>query len=98
MSVLGSFFGTLGALALWALMRHFFPGYLSEKGKNLATKEDIAEITRRIEDVKHDYASLLEDQKHKGQLKFAALDKRLAVAIPSWSEWKSVPDELNKQA
>ena len=29
-----------------------FPSYLSEKGKNLATKEDIAAITAKIEDVK----------------------------------------------
>ncbi len=37
--------------------------YLQEKGKNLATKEDIAEITTRIEHVKHEYSSKLESVK-----------------------------------
>ena len=30
----------------------FFPSYVSQKGKNLATKEDIREITAKIEEVK----------------------------------------------
>lgn len=30
----------------------FFPSYFSEKGKNTATKEDIEEITKKIETVK----------------------------------------------
>jgi len=84
---LSSFLGTLGALALWGLVRNFFPGYLNQKGQNLATKEDIAEITKRIEEVKHDYASLLEAQKQKGQLKFSALDKRLAVLQEAHVRW-----------
>lgn len=37
------------ALLLW---RSFFPAYFGEKGKNVATKEDIAEITRKVEEVK----------------------------------------------
>jgi len=38
----------------------YFRSYLSKKGENLATKDDISEITTKIEDVKHDYASRLE--------------------------------------
>ena len=82
-----SFVGTLGALVVWGLIRHYFPGYLTEKAKNLATKEDIADITRRIEEVKHGYAALLENQKQKGQLKLAALDKRLEVAQQAYVKW-----------
>lgn len=82
-----SFGGTLAALLVWSLARHFFPGYLTEKGKNLATKEDIADITRRIEDVKHTYASSIEEQKQKGQLRFAALDRRLEVAQQAHVHW-----------
>jgi hypothetical protein len=81
------FVGTLAALIVWNLTRHYFPGYLIEKGKNLATKEDVAEITRRIEDVKHDYALVLEAQKQKGQLRFAALDRRLEVAQQAHICW-----------
>jgi len=39
------------ALASWFL-KSYFPKYLEEKGKNLATKEDIEEITRKVESVK----------------------------------------------
>ncbi len=34
------------------LMKYFLPSYLDEKGKNIATKEDIAEITEKVERVK----------------------------------------------
>lgn len=34
------------------LLRGYFGSYVSEKGKNLATKEDIAQITTQIENVK----------------------------------------------
>jgi hypothetical protein len=42
------------------LIRFYLPGYMGEKGKNLATKEDIAEITNKIEQVKVEYAKQLE--------------------------------------
>jgi hypothetical protein len=42
------------------LLKNFFPQYFNKKGENLATKEDISEITSKIEIVKHEYARLLE--------------------------------------
>ena len=42
------------------LLREFLPGYLHEKGKNLATKEDVAEITKKIEEVRHGYTAEIE--------------------------------------
>jgi hypothetical protein len=51
---------TLLAVGIFVLIyRYSVPSYLSEKGKNLATKQDIAEITREIESVK---ATFLEHQ------------------------------------
>ena len=43
----------IGVAAFFAgmLVREFLPGYLREKGKNLATKEDNTEITDNIESV-----------------------------------------------
>jgi len=39
-------------LTLFALfMRSFLPSYMGKKGENLATKEDVAEITRKTEEV-----------------------------------------------
>lgn len=42
------------------LLNNFLPKYFGKKGENLATKEDISEITDKIESVKTDYAKLLE--------------------------------------
>lgn len=52
-------------------LRVFFPSYTKEKGKNLATKEDIREITEKIESVKVDYAKSLETLKSNLQLESA---------------------------
>ena len=49
---------TLGtAVIISLLLNKFLPGYLSEKGKNLATKEDISQITEKIESVKSIYSN-----------------------------------------
>lgn len=45
------------------LIKTYLPGYIGEKAKNLATKEDIAGITKKIEQVKADYARQLEQYK-----------------------------------
>jgi hypothetical protein len=75
----------LGALVAFGIgyfiLSSYIPGYLAEKGKNLASKEDIRELTEIVEDVKRTNAEVLEEQKAqhqaKNQLRFAALDKRL---------------------
>jgi hypothetical protein len=41
---------------LVAITRRAAPSFLAEKGKNLATKQDIAEITREVEQVKLAFA------------------------------------------
>lgn len=42
------------------LVKFYLPGYIGAKAKNLANKEDIAEITDKIEQVKVEYAKQLE--------------------------------------
>lgn len=59
----------MGFLAL--IGKNYFPKYISEKAKNLATKEDITEITNQIESVKSDYALSLEKAKSEYQIKSA---------------------------
>lgn len=48
---------------LASLFGAFLGSYFKQKGKNIATKEDISEITSKIEDVKHEYAQQLESTK-----------------------------------
>ncbi len=47
-------------LVLGWLVGGYLPKYFSKKGENLATKEDIEEITKKIENVKLDYSEKLE--------------------------------------
>lgn len=55
---------TLGVVGLLMLLATgYLPSYMKRKGENLATKEDISAITRRMESVKHDYAAALEELK-----------------------------------
>lgn len=53
----------LGVLVLW--FNNYLPTYFKKKGENLATKEDIKEITDKVESVKTDYARQLELFKHE---------------------------------
>jgi hypothetical protein len=50
----------VGVSLVSTILSRFLPGYIGEKGKNLATKEDIGEITERIEAVKAEYAEQLD--------------------------------------
>lgn len=65
----------IGALAVYLLLKSFLPSYLSEKGKNLATKEDVASITDKVESVKTDYAKVLEELRSNNQLKLAEIER-----------------------
>jgi len=52
----------LGIGSLFLFRKYLF-SYSTEKGKNLATKEDIEEITRKVEEVKSEYIGELEKLK-----------------------------------
>jgi hypothetical protein len=73
---------------VFLLLKHFLPGYLSEKGKNLATQEDVAKITHEIEQVRSQYSLLLEETKAKHQLRLAAVDRRLQAHQEAYSLWR----------
>jgi hypothetical protein len=45
------------------LLRSYLPSYLSEKGKNHASKEDLQHLTRLVESVRAQYAGELEQLK-----------------------------------
>lgn len=74
----------------WLLIKNCLPSYLSEKGKNLATKEDVAQITRKVEEVRHEYASLVEKLRARQQLRMAAVDRRLQAHQEAFTHWRSL--------
>jgi len=53
--------------------------YLSEKGKNLATKEDISEITTKVEEVKSKIQNEQNIVKQKRELKYNAILHTLSL-------------------
>lgn len=69
------FEGAIAGLVVFFLLKYFLPGYLSQKGKNLATQEDIEEITVKVESVKSGYAEVLEEIKSNNQIKIAAIER-----------------------
>jgi hypothetical protein len=78
------------AFAAIRFLKRYLSSYVDEKGKNLATKEDIGAITREVEAVKHVYNSLLEELKARNQLRMAALDKRLQAHQEAFTLWRTM--------
>lgn len=69
----------------------FLGSYLRKKAENVATKEDIENITEKIEKVRSQYSEQLETVKASlqlsNQLKLAALDKRLQKHQEAYTLW-----------
>lgn len=82
--------GLVVSLCVVFFARTYFGSYLTEKAKNLASKEDIADITKLVEQVKHQFSTDLEDHRTKNQLRMAALDKRLQAHQEAFSLWREL--------
>lgn len=96
--------GGVGAL-LW---RSFLPSYFSEKAKNLATREDVAGITKQIEDVKALYSAQLKEIEHQNalvleqlrgqqQLRLAAVERRLHAHQEAFALWRKLVANAHSQ-
>jgi hypothetical protein len=84
------FGGAVAGVVTAFLVKWFMPAYLGQKGRNLATKEDIAEITKKIEGVKLQFAEVLEDRKAAHQMRMAALDRRLEAHQEAFALWREL--------
>jgi hypothetical protein len=91
------FEGIIAGLVVFLLVKNFLPGYLSQKGKNLATKEDISEITKEIEEVKSTYSQILETFKAQHQLRLAAVEKRLQAHQEAFCLWRKINGALGTE-
>ena len=69
----------IGGGIIFFFIKSFIPSYLNEKGKSLATKEDIADITDEIEGVKSGYSSVLEELKSDNKLKHASIEREKSI-------------------
>ena len=64
--------------------------YLSQKGKNLATREDIGAITRAVEEVRHELQAPIETRRIHNELRVASLDRRLKAHQRSFAMWRQL--------
>jgi hypothetical protein len=87
----------MSAGVAYLLVKFFLSSYFSEKGKNLATREDIAEITRKVEGVRTEYASLVEELKARHQLRLAAVDRRLQTHQDAFELWRKIMKALHTE-
>lgn len=55
-----SILACLGLAIATVLWRNFMPAYVTEKAKNLASKEDLAQLTRIVEDIKTSHTAEIE--------------------------------------
>jgi hypothetical protein len=70
------------------LLKSYLPSYFEQKGKNLATKEDIGEITHEIEGIRNQYLksievlkSQLERKSHAHQVRY---EHEFKVLVDVW--------------
>ena len=102
-ALVGAFGGgaVVAAGVAFLVLKFYLSSYLSEKGKNLATREDIEEITDKIEGVRTQYATLIEELKARHQLRLAAVDRRLQAHQEAFTHWRRLmaathTDEVGK--
>lgn len=73
--------------------------YLREKAKGLATKEDIGEITRRVEEAKkqyaHDLAEITEALKARTGMRMLAGERRLEAHQQAYTLWNKMLNTIH---
>jgi hypothetical protein len=84
-------------VVVFLLLKNFLPGYLSEKGKNLATREDVRAITVEVESVKNQYVMLVEELKAKHQLRLAAVERRLQAHQEAFTLWRNLLSTIHTE-
>lgn len=83
----------LAGVGLTLIAQVFIPAlgsYANRKAANLADKEDIARITKLVEDVKHENQLLLEQVKGRQQLRVAAAERRLQAHQEAFTLWRKL--------
>lgn len=93
------FLGTLVAAFAGSVLAPFVSGFLLEKGRNAATRQDVAEITQKVEEVKSEFAAnlqqvthqnslLIEASRAEAQLRLAAPELRLKAHQEGFALWR----------
>lgn len=73
----------LGLIIFSMFIKNYLPSYLSEKAKNLATKEDVGNITEQVESIKRQHAIEIEKIKTELDVKSALRQSFQAKSLDS---------------
>jgi len=79
---------SLALVAVGVLVTSGVGAYLAEKLKGVATKEDIADITRKVEEVRDSFSARGAAREQQYRLQLAAIDKRLEVHQEAYGRWR----------
>lgn len=85
-------------IAVFLLGRKHLEAYVGEKGKNLATKEDIGSITKEVEKVKEEFNRRIEDLKAHHQLRLVAAERRMQAHQEAFKLWYQLVDALRNKS
>ena len=78
------------------LLGKFFPAYFTKKGENLATKEDIGEITRRMEEARLQYVTEAEKLKTELQTGLEKVKAELQKDVAAFTKRKELYVDMAK--
>lgn len=84
----------LAVQALSVLVVSGLGAYAAERLKGVATKADVADITRIVEDVRAMFAQRAAEQEQRYRLQLAALDRRLEVLQQAYVQWWRLYDAV----
>lgn len=73
-------------ILVWGFRSHL-ASYLKMKGENLATKEDIQQLTRLQQEIKAEFDKILENQRIEGQLRLAVVERRFQAYQDAHTLW-----------
>lgn len=90
-------YSSITVIATHFFARIFFKWYIDQKSKNLATKEDVGEITdivetiksenaQVLENIKAEHAERLEDIRRENQVLISTIDKHLDLKIKIYTD------------
>lgn len=68
-----------GVFILLIIVQFTLISYLKEKGKNLASKEDLSELTNIVEGIKNNHQALMEEVKTNNQLKVYSVERAMTL-------------------
>ena len=85
----------IGIYFLAMFRKNYFPKYLEEKAKNTATKEDISQITEKIESIKKNHIIHIEKIKTELDVKSALRQSFQAKSLESLTAIDELLVEIN---